>query len=85
MFLSVATSNMVATALARKDKNEVQHHISILLFVGLACGCLMLLFTKFFGAWALTGIVGTSVPWLFPKIFSHDQNVIQEMHKVLIP
>jgi hypothetical protein len=38
-----------------QDKNEVQHHISILLFVGLACGCLMLLFTKFFGAWALTG------------------------------
>ncbi|KAK7849852.1 protein detoxification 46 [Quercus suber] len=211
------------------DKNEVQHHISILLFVGLTCGCLMLLFTKFFGSWVLTdsrlsmactscwmgcseckviagfmmiealnkkgynaysisvpspdelltvlglaapvfitmiskvafysliiyfvtsmgtytmaahqvmiqafvmctvwsgplsqtaqsfmpeliygakrslekarmllkslviigavlglllGIVGTSVPWLFPKIFTHDQNVIQEMHKVLIP
>ena len=38
-----------------QDKNEVQHHISILLFVGLTCGCLMLLFTKFFGSWVLTG------------------------------
>ena len=27
----------------------------------------------------LLGIVGTSVPWLFPKIFTHDQNVIQEV------
>ncbi len=27
----------------------------------------------------LLGIVGTCVPWLFPKIFSHDQNVIQEV------
>ncbi|KAL4615906.1 hypothetical protein ACB092_07G160300 [Castanea dentata] len=33
----------------------------------------------------LLGIVGTSIPWLFPKIFTHDPNVIQEMHKVLIP
>ena len=27
----------------------------------------------------LLGIVATSVPWLFPKIFTHDQNVIQEV------
>jgi hypothetical protein len=27
----------------------------------------------------LLGIVGTCVPWLFPKIFTHDQNVIQEV------
>ncbi|XP_065631433.1 protein DETOXIFICATION 46, chloroplastic-like [Quercus suber] len=58
MFLSIATSNMVATALAKQDKNEVQHHISILLFVGLTCGCLMLLFTKFFGSWVLTAFTG---------------------------
>ncbi|KAB5561370.1 hypothetical protein DKX38_006327 [Salix brachista] len=31
------------------------------------------------------GIVGTSVPWFFPNIFTPDQTVIQEMHKVLIP
>lgn len=38
-----------------QDKNVVQHQISILLFVGLACGFLMILFTKFFGLQALTG------------------------------
>ncbi|XP_062024469.1 protein DETOXIFICATION 46, chloroplastic-like isoform X2 [Rosa rugosa] len=31
------------------------------------------------------GIVGTSVPWLFPNIFTPDQKIIQEMHKLLIP
>lgn len=31
------------------------------------------------------GIIGTSVPWFFPSIFTHDQKIIQEMHKVLIP
>ncbi|XP_074334231.1 protein DETOXIFICATION 46, chloroplastic-like isoform X2 [Apium graveolens] len=58
MFLSIATSNLVATALAGKGKDEVQHQISILLFVGLICGVLMLLFTRFFGAWALTAFTG---------------------------
>ncbi|KAI3446168.1 hypothetical protein Pfo_002833 [Paulownia fortunei] len=58
MFLSIATSNLVATSLARQDKNEVQHQISILLFVGLACGFLMLFFTKCYGRWALTAFAG---------------------------
>ncbi|KAK6159518.1 hypothetical protein DH2020_006832 [Rehmannia glutinosa] len=58
MFLSIATSNLVATSLARQDKYEVQHQISILLFVGLACGILMLLFTKCYGRWALTAFTG---------------------------
>ncbi|CAA7028304.1 unnamed protein product [Microthlaspi erraticum] len=49
MFLSVATS------LARRDKDEVQHQISILLFIGLACGVMMMVFTRLFGSWALTG------------------------------
>ncbi|KAL3843413.1 hypothetical protein ACJIZ3_000816 [Penstemon smallii] len=58
MFLSIATSNLVATSLARQDENEVQHQISILLFIGLACGFLMLFFTKFYGRWALTAFAG---------------------------
>ncbi|KAL8108678.1 hypothetical protein AgCh_024950 [Apium graveolens] len=58
MFLSVATSNFVATALARKDKDDVQHQISILLFLGLACGVLMFLFTRFLGARALIAFTG---------------------------
>ncbi|CAA2979921.1 DETOXIFICATION 46, chloroplastic-like [Olea europaea subsp. europaea] len=60
MFLSIATSNMVATALARQDKDEVQHQISILLFIGLASGFLMLLLTKFYGVSALTAFTGAN-------------------------
>ncbi|KAF8013501.1 hypothetical protein BT93_I1367 [Corymbia citriodora subsp. variegata] len=33
----------------------------------------------------ILGSIGTFVPWKFPNIFTPDQNVIQEMHKVLIP
>ncbi|KAI4375685.1 hypothetical protein MLD38_013526 [Melastoma candidum] len=58
MFLSIATSNMVATSLAKGDKKDVQHQISILLFVGLSCGTLMLLFTQFLGSHALTAFSG---------------------------
>ncbi|PIN07653.1 hypothetical protein CDL12_19784 [Handroanthus impetiginosus] len=58
MFLSIATSNLVATSLARQDKREVQHQISILLFIGLASGFLMLFFTRFYGPWALTAFAG---------------------------
>ncbi|XP_011088475.1 protein DETOXIFICATION 46, chloroplastic [Sesamum indicum] len=60
MFLSIATSNLVATSLAQQDKSEVQHQISILLFVGLACGIMMLFFTKFYGRWALTAFAGAN-------------------------
>ncbi|XP_071692394.1 protein DETOXIFICATION 46, chloroplastic [Rutidosis leptorrhynchoides] len=58
MFLSVATSNMVATSLAKQDKSEVQHQISTLLFVGMACGIMMLFFTRFRGEWALSAFAG---------------------------
>ncbi|CAI9103729.1 OLC1v1002267C1 [Oldenlandia corymbosa var. corymbosa] len=60
MFLSIATSNLVATALARQDKEEVQHQISILLCIGLACGVFMLLFTGLFGQWAIKAFTGAS-------------------------
>lgn len=33
----------------------MQHQISTLLFVGLTCGTMMLLFTRFWGEWALNG------------------------------
>ncbi|KAL8556186.1 hypothetical protein ACS0TY_003830 [Phlomoides rotata] len=62
MFLSTATSNLVATSLARRDKNEVQHQISVLLFIGLACGFLMLFFTRCFGFWGLTAFTGANNP-----------------------
>ncbi|XP_075478656.1 protein DETOXIFICATION 46, chloroplastic-like [Primulina tabacum] len=60
MFLSIATSNLVATSLAKQDKHEVQHQISSLLFIGLASGFLMLFFTRCYGQLALTGFAGAN-------------------------
>ncbi|MED6125743.1 Protein DETOXIFICATION 46, chloroplastic [Stylosanthes scabra] len=73
MFLSVATSNMVATALAKQDRVEVQHHISVLLFVGLACGCIMFLFTRLFGAATLTAFTGPKNVHLVPAANTYVQ------------
>ncbi|KAK7312301.1 hypothetical protein VNO77_36069 [Canavalia gladiata] len=73
MFLSVATSNMVATALAKQDRKEVQHHISVLLFVGLACGCVMLLFTRLFGAATLTAFTGPKNVHVVPAANTYVQ------------
>ncbi|XP_059647624.1 protein DETOXIFICATION 46, chloroplastic isoform X2 [Cornus florida] len=73
MFLSIATSNMVATSLASKSKDEVQHQISILLFVGLTCGVLMLFFTRFLGAWALTAFAGPKNAHIIPAANSYVQ------------
>ncbi|GMJ12736.1 EDS5 HOMOLOGUE [Hibiscus trionum] len=66
MFLSIATSNMVATSLARRGKDEVQHQISILLCIGLFCGLVMLFLTMFFGSWALTAFSGPNNAHLVP-------------------
>ncbi|KAF4375443.1 hypothetical protein F8388_024102 [Cannabis sativa] len=79
MFLSIATSNMVATALAKRDKKEVQHHISVLLFVGLTCGFMMLLFTRFFGSWALTAFTGAKNIHLVPAANTYVQVVAAYM------
>jgi len=38
-----------------QDKKEAQHQISVLLFIGLVCGLMMLLLTRLFGPWAVTG------------------------------
>ncbi|CAM8901817.1 unnamed protein product [Rhodiola kirilowii] len=73
MFLSIATSNMVATSLAKKDKGEVQHQISVLLFVGLACGVFMMIFTKFYGAWALTAFAGQKNAHIVPAADTYVQ------------
>ena len=39
-----------------QDEKQEQHQISMSLFLGLACGVLMLLLTKGFGERAVTGI-----------------------------
>ncbi|KAM0830964.1 hypothetical protein ACQ4PT_065864 [Festuca glaucescens] len=59
MFLSIATSNMVATSLANKDEELAQHQVSMLLFVALAFGIGMFLFTKIFGVQVLTAFTGS--------------------------
>ncbi|KAJ1440948.1 Multi antimicrobial extrusion protein [Sesbania bispinosa] len=69
----VATSNMVATALAKQDREEVQHHISVLLFVGLACGLMMLLFTRLFGAATLTAFTGPKNVHVVPAANTYAQ------------
>ncbi|XP_061368400.1 protein DETOXIFICATION 46, chloroplastic-like [Gastrolobium bilobum] len=73
MFLSIATSNMVATSLAKGDKNETQHQISILLFVGFICGALMLLFTQYLGPWALTAFTGPKNVHIVPAASKYVQ------------
>ncbi|KAK9113027.1 hypothetical protein Scep_020546 [Stephania cephalantha] len=73
MFLSIATSNMVATSLASEDKNDVQHKISILLFVGLACGVGMLILTKFFGTHLLTAFTGPKNLHMVPAANTYVQ------------
>ncbi|KAI4297656.1 hypothetical protein L6164_037538 [Bauhinia variegata] len=73
MFLSIATSNMVATALARQNREELQHHISVLLFVGLVCGFIMLLFTKLLGAATLTAFTGPKNAHVVPAANTYVQ------------
>ncbi|KAJ6906236.1 protein DETOXIFICATION 46 [Populus alba x Populus x berolinensis] len=73
MFLSIATSNMVATSLAKQDKNEVQHQLSMLLFIGLTCGSLMFLFTKFFGPSALKAFAGSNNLDIIPAANTYVQ------------
>ncbi|WCJ40909.1 MATE efflux family protein [Euphorbia peplus] len=73
MFLSIATSNMVATALAKRDKKQVQHQISVLLFVGLSCGILMLLFTQFLSSSALTAFAGPKNAHIIPAATQYVQ------------
>uniref|UniRef100_A0A2P2MUV5 Protein DETOXIFICATION n=1 Tax=Rhizophora mucronata TaxID=61149 RepID=A0A2P2MUV5_RHIMU len=73
MFLSVATSNMVAISLAKQDKNEVQYQLSILLFIGLTCGFVMLFFTKFFGLSALSAFIGSKNLHIVPAANTYIQ------------
>ncbi|CAL9147389.1 protein DETOXIFICATION 46, chloroplastic-like [Musa acuminata AAA Group] len=73
MFLSIATSNMVATSLAKKDKRLVQHQISMLLFVAFACGLGMLLFTRLLGTQILSAFVGSENLHLVPAANSYIQ------------
>ncbi|GAU29904.1 hypothetical protein TSUD_62780 [Trifolium subterraneum] len=73
MFLSVVTSNIIATALAKQDREDVQHHLSILLFIGLACGLVMLLSTKLLGAATLSAFTGPKNAHVVPAANTYVQ------------
>ncbi|KAL2925631.1 Protein DETOXIFICATION 46 chloroplastic [Bienertia sinuspersici] len=55
------------------DEKQVQHQISVLLGVGLACGVFMFGFTKLFGAWSLTAFAGAKNVQLVPAANSYVQ------------
>ncbi|CAN1125179.1 Protein DETOXIFICATION 46, chloroplastic [Linum perenne] len=73
MFLSIATSNMVATSLAKEDKKQVQYQLSVLLFIGLTCGFMMFLFTKFFGPSVLAAFAGSTNSHIVPAANTYVQ------------
>ncbi|KAJ4770620.1 Protein DETOXIFICATION [Rhynchospora pubera] len=73
MFLSIATSNMVATSLAKQDREIAQHQISMLLFVALTCGLGMFLFTKFFSPQVLAAFSGSDNFHLIPAANTYVQ------------
>ncbi|XP_024371604.1 protein DETOXIFICATION 46, chloroplastic isoform X2 [Physcomitrium patens] len=58
MFLSVATSNLVATSLAHKNKEEAAHHLSRMLFLAVACGFGLLVVTEVWVNELLQAFVG---------------------------
>ncbi|XP_038972318.1 protein DETOXIFICATION 46, chloroplastic isoform X2 [Phoenix dactylifera] len=73
MFLSIATSNMVATSLAKKDKGLAQHQISMLLFAAFACGLGMFLFTRLLGPQVLAAFTGSENMHIVPSANTYIQ------------
>lgn len=61
MFLSVATSNLIATSMAHKDVEEAGRHLSRLLFVALSCGIFMTIFTHYCAPAMIRGFVGSNL------------------------
>ncbi|KAG5404911.1 hypothetical protein IGI04_011030, partial [Brassica rapa subsp. trilocularis] len=51
----IGQGSSVELAALGDDKDEVQHQISILLFIGLACGVVMMALTRLYGSGVLTG------------------------------
>jgi Na+-driven multidrug efflux pump len=73
MFLSVATSNLIATSLAQKDEDEAAGHLSRLLFVAVTCGVAMLIFTQFGVDGLLRGFVGAENANMIPAARTYVQ------------
>ncbi|KAL3702060.1 hypothetical protein R1sor_020082 [Riccia sorocarpa] len=73
MFLSIATSNLIATALAHKDEAEAASHLSRLLFISVFCGVTMMIITKVFATQMLTAFVGAKNMSLVPAAREYVQ------------
>eukprot|EP00268_Persea_americana_P050529 TRINITY_DN5498_c0_g1_i3.p1 TRINITY_DN5498_c0_g1~~TRINITY_DN5498_c0_g1_i3.p1 ORF type:complete len:563 (-),score=61.79 TRINITY_DN5498_c0_g1_i3:332-2020(-) len=73
MFLSIATSNMVATARAKKDNNLLQHQISMLLFIAFTCGLGMLFLMKFMGVKIIAAFTGPKNLHMVPAANTYVQ------------
>ncbi|KAI5082227.1 hypothetical protein GOP47_0001970 [Adiantum capillus-veneris] len=71
MFLSVATSNLIATSLAKQDEARAAQHLSRLLFVALVAGVGMFLFTGAFAELFLKKFVGPENMGLVSAAFSY--------------
>ncbi|MCO5552859.1 hypothetical protein L7F22_006377 [Adiantum nelumboides] len=71
MFLSVATSNLIATSLAKQDEARAAHHLSRLLFVALVAGIGMFLLTGAFAEPFPNKFVGPENVGLVSAAFSY--------------
>lgn len=73
MFLSIATSNLIATSLAQKDESGAAQHLSRLLFVAMTCGIGMFVLTTVFAKPFLRNFVGPQNAGLVSAAFSYVQ------------
>ncbi|XP_002962420.2 protein DETOXIFICATION 46, chloroplastic [Selaginella moellendorffii] len=71
MFLSVATSNLIATSLAHKDRDAAANHLARLLFVALACGVGVLVISELSSSSVLRLFVGEKNLALVPAAASY--------------
>ncbi|BBM97273.1 protein MpEDS5 [Marchantia polymorpha subsp. ruderalis] len=73
MFLSISTSNLIATALAHKDEAEAAGHLSRLLFISLFCGVAMMLIIEIFSTNLLQAFVGVKNYSIIPAARTYVQ------------
>lgn len=71
MFLSIATSNLIASSLANKDRTSAEKHLSRLLLVAMTCGIGMFFFIQLCGTSMLKAFVGVKNYALVPAARSY--------------
>lgn len=65
-FLSIATASLIATSLAKKNRDEAENHLSRLLLVAMACGLGMFTMVELCGTSILKAFVGANNSSLVP-------------------